>query len=219
MKHVENIRAFLRPVRFLTAERQREMLEPLIGDTSAVFYEAKERDHWVRSLRSDEMALVARLEVIAETRDKVRRPLVDFTAALADIIQRAHVVVEAETGITSHDGKRWRDLVELTARRLATGSRRLPKAEARRMATKRWARAEPGVVRRWLSHSKAAARAKWAQHYRDPIYPSARAAFEAMPEEIRAEIGSLKTAERIFGRRRPGDPSAGGRPPKRRRKK
>lgn len=196
-----------------------EMLTPFAEGTDVVFYAAHERDYWVRSLRRDEMALVARLEVIAETRGTVKRPLVDFAATLADIVQRAGVVVDGETGITSADGRRWRDLVEVTARRLATGSRRLPKAKARRMAAVRWARAEQGVVRRWLSPSKAAARAKWAQHYRDPIYPSARAAFEAMPEEIRAELGSLKTAERIFGRRRPGDPSAGGRPAKRRRKK
>lgn len=219
MKHVENIRAFVRPIRFLTAERQMEMLTPFADGVDIVFYEARERDHWVRSLRRDEMALVARLEVIAETRGKVKRPLVDFTAALSDLVQRARVVVDGETGITSADGRKWRDLVEMTARRLATGSRRLPKAAARRMAAKRWARAEPGVVRLWQSTSKAAERAKWAQHYRDPAFPSARAAFEAMPEEIRRAIGSLKTAERIFGRRRPGDPSAGGRPPRRRGKR
>lgn len=217
MTHVENVRAYLRAIEGLPIERQRELCAAIAG---ATYYEGDERDAWVRALRRDEMALVARLEVIAQPKTiGSRRPLVDFTATLADLLRKARVVVDAETGITSEDGRRWRDLVEWTAHRIATGKRRLPRKMAKTMAQKRWAAAEPGVVERWKSPAKTKDRERWGQHYRDPSFSSARVAFEAMPEEIRAEIGSLKTAERIFGRRRPGDPSAGGRRPKRRGKR
>lgn len=91
---------------------------------------------------------------------------------------------------------------------------------ARAMRAAQLAVAEPGVVDRWTKDpSMKATRERWAQHWRDIAYRSAREALDAMPEEIRAEMGSLETARRIFGRRRPGDPSAGGRPPKKPKRK
>lgn len=44
-------------------------------------------------------------------------------------------------------------------------------------------------------------------------------AFEAMDADVQEEIGSLSTANKIFGPRKPGDPSAGGRGKKRKRKR
>lgn len=84
-----------------------------------------------------------------------------------------------------------------------------------KMARKRWdADGHRGVVDKWHSAAMRKELARWQQHWRDPIYSSADAAFEAFPDEIKDEFGSMTTARRVFGRRRPHDPTAGGRPPK-----
>lgn len=95
----------------------------------------------------------------------------------------------------------------------------LPGDRARAMARSRWAKAEPGVVDLWRSPAMDAERKRWGSHWRDPVYPNAQAAFDAFPEELQQQFGSVTTARRIFKHRRPGDPSAGGRPPKTKRKR
>ncbi len=76
--------------------------------------------------------------------------------------------------------------------------RKMTKERARAMARKRWANAEPGTVARWLSPHMADKRHKWAQHWRDPKHGSERAAFDALPDEIKRDLGSKATARRIF---------------------
>lgn len=49
-------------------------------------------------------------------------------------------------------------------------------------------------------------------YWRDPIYPNAQAAYDAMPDDVRAQIKSLSTANDIFGKRKPG--ANAGRPKK-----
>lgn len=213
MKHVENARAYLRAIEGLPLDRQRALCSAV---ANATFYEGDERDGWLRALRRDEAALVARLEVIAAPKAiGGKRPLVDFTATLSVLLHKARVVVDAETGITSDDGRKWSDLVEWTAQRIATGSRRLPRKRAKSMAAKRWGAAEPGLVERWRSPAKKADRERWASVWRDPAYANAEAAANAVDV---AELRGRETAcRRVFGPRRPGDPRAGGRPRKRKR--
>lgn len=216
MKHVENARAYLRAIEGLTLDRQRALCSAV---ATAIFYEGDERDGWLRALRRDEVALVARLEVIAAPKAiGGKRPLVDFTATLSVLLHKARVVVDAETGITSNDGRKWSDLVEWTAQRIATGSRRLPRTRAKSMAAKRWGAAEPGMRSRWRSPAMRTEFERWGQHWRDPKYNSAEAAFAALPEDMQREFRNVTMMRRIFEHRRPGDPSAGGRKPKRRRK-
>lgn len=219
MTHVANVRAYLRPLRGLPVERQREMCEAACPGQTITFYEVHEREAWLRALRSDEIALVARLDVLAEPkRPGVKtRPMADFSATLSEAQRRAHAVMDAETGASSSDhGSSWRRLVEYTGQRLARGTRRLVKKDAKRMARRRWDAAEPGTVERWQSPAMRSEFARWGQHWRDPSFPNAEAAFAALPEALQKEFGSLTTARRIFGRRTTGKR---GRRPKRRGKR
>lgn len=218
MTHVVNIRAYLRPLRGLPVERQREMCEAACPGQTITFYEVNEREAWLRALRSDEIALVARLDVLAEPkRPGVKtRPMADFSAALSEAQRRARAVMDAETGASSSDpGSSWRRLVEYTGQRLARGTRRLVKKDAKRMARKRWDKAAPGLRERWQSPAMRTEFERWAQHWRDPQHTAA-SAFAALPEHLQKEFGSLTTARRIFGRRTTGKR---GRRPKRREKR
>lgn len=220
MRHVDKFTVFLRALRGHPVEHQRELIEREIkrrGASVMAEYIAGEsgddRDEWIRRTRANEGAMVAGLYVIPEMAAKGKRPSADLTAALLDIVQRCALVVDAETGVSSKDGKRWRDLVEKSAVKTASG-RALSRKKAQKMARTKWAKSSPGVVERWAAPNMRKELARWQQHWRDPIYSSAESAFEAFPDEIKAEFGSMTTARRVFGRRRPHDPTAGGRPPK-----
>lgn len=169
-----------------------------------------ERDEWIKRTRRGEVAIVAKLEVIAEPRTVVKRPTVDFGAALQDLIQSCERVVEAASEITSRDGKKWRELVEYAGNLIAAGRVLSPK-RAKSMAAKRWAKAEPGIVKKWTSPGMERERKRWGSVWRDPENKNDVAAFNAFPKELRDVFGSPVNARRIFGRRRPDDPSAGGR--------
>ena len=219
MAHVDKFTIFLRGLRGHTVERQRELIEREIkrrGASVMAEYIAGEsgddRDEWIKRTRSNEGAMVAGLYVIPEPAAKGKRPSADLTAALVDIIQRCALVVDAETGVSSRDGKRWRELVEKSAVKTA-GGRALSRKRAQKMAEKRWDKADPGVEKRWNAPNMKRELARWQQHWRDPIYSSAEAAFAALPDDIRKEFGSVTTARRVLKRRRPNDPTAGGRPP------
>ena len=220
MTHERNIRAYLRAINGLSVDRQREMCERASGGAHVTYYDGHEREAWIRALRSDEAALVARLEIIPEPkRPDGLRPAVDFVAAMSELLRRSAVLIEAETGTTSADGAKWRRLVEYTGTRVASGMRRLPRKRAKAMSSVRWGKADRGVKAKWLSSGMRAELARWGQHWRDPKYQSAEAAFRALPDEMQLEFRSVHMMRAIFGGRRPGDPSAGGRPPKRRRKR
>lgn len=225
MAHVDKFTIFLRGLRGHPVERQRELIEREIkrrGATVMAEYIAGEagddRDEWIKRTRSNEGAMVAGLYVIPEMAAKGKRPSADLTAALVDLIQRCALVVDAETGISSKDGKRWRELVERSAVKTASG-RALSRKRAQKMARKKWEVTGPGAVARWAAPNMRKELARWQQHWRDPIYSSAEAAFAALPDDIRDEFGSITTARRVFGRRKPNDPTAGGRPPVKKRKR
>lgn len=225
MKQVQNFTLFFRALRGHPVERQRELIDREIkrrGASVAAEYVAGEsgddRDEWIRRTRANEGAMVAGLYVIPEMAAKGKRPSADLTAALLDIVQRCALVVDAETGISSADGKRWRELVEKSAVKTAAG-RALSRKKAQKMARTKWAKSSPGVVERWNAPNMRRELSRWQQHWRDPIYSSAEAAFEALPDEIRDEFASMTTARRVLGKRRPHDPTAGGRPPKRKQRR
>ncbi len=207
---------FYRSIRHLSVDRQREICEPVAKQYGmAVEYThgehgGGERDQWITSTRKGEVAVVAHLQVIAEDRTKVKRPTVDFAVALTRLVQQCQMVVEAGSGITSRDGQKWDDAVREAGNMIASG-RTLGPRRARSMAKKRWASAEPGVVKMWKSAAMAKAHKRWSQHWRDPVFRNDAAAFDAFPDELREAFGSTTTARRIFGPRRPGDPTAGGR--------
>lgn len=216
MTHVKNIRAYLRPLKGLTVERQRAMCDAVFPGVGTTYYDAHEREAWLRALRSDEIALVARLDVLPEPkRPGIKtRPMADFSAVLSEAQRRAHAIMDAEARLSSLD-KGWRELVEYHGQRIARGHRELPKKRAKVMARKRWDKAEPGVRERWQSPAMRTEFERWAQHWRDPQHTAA-SAFAALPDHLRKEFGSLTTTQRIFGPRTTGKR---GRRPKRRGKR
>lgn len=222
--HKKNCTVFYRPLRHLPVERQREMCEPIFKrlDAHPVEYIAGEhgddRDEWIKRTRRNEVAVVAKIEIIAEPRTKGRRPSVDFAVAVQELVQQCQYVIEAASGITSKDGAKWKNLL-LHAGNLVVAGRVLTPQRAKKMAGKRWAVAEPGVVKRWQSPSMAREHARWSQHWRDPKFKNDEDAFQNFPAELREEFGSPTTARRIFKNRRPGDKSVGGRPPSTKRKR
>lgn len=211
---MENIRAYLSS---RDPDSQRLIIRDYVGAADVAWYGPgiRGREQWLRQLRSDEAAIVARLDCIAGQRsDGIARPSVDFTMTLHRLLSSCAYVVDAEIGVTSNDGPAWTARLEWAANRVLS-RRRMKDGEAKAMAKKRWAKVKPkdrGAVTRWLSRAMRDERERWAQHWRDPQYQSAQAAYEAMPAEVRAEIGSLVNARRVFGPRRPGDKRAGGRP-------
>lgn len=221
MRQVENFTVFFRQLRGHSIDHQRKLvakvLQSLGGKVVAEYVAGEtgsgDRDEWIKRTRPHEGAVVAGLFVIPEPRSECSRPSADYAAALMALVQGCAVVVDAETGITSRDGAKWRELVEKHARKTASG-RQMTQGRAKRMAHKRWERAEPGVYERWNSPQMARELERWQQHWRDPQFHSGEAAFAAFPAEIQKEMGSITTVRRIFGRRRPNDPAAGGRPPK-----
>jgi hypothetical protein len=219
---MQNCSNFYRPLRGLSVEKQRQLCADAASRLNVTItneYDASEddaaRDEWIKQLerRPRDAAMVAKLEVIGETRQTTKSPTADFASAIMAVAMASDFVVEAASGTTSRNGKSWRDLVKHAAAVVSAG-RVMSKRVAKSRAAKRWAKALPGVVERWMHKSKAAERKRWGQHWRDPQYTNEQLAFEALPEALQQEFGSSSTARRIFGKRRPGNKSAGGRPPK-----
>jgi hypothetical protein len=144
-----------------------------------------------------------------------------ITSVKRKLHQRAGLVVDAVTGLTSDHGDEWADLVEQHALKV-NGGRRLTRADAVEMHRKSRKARGPDVVAQWSAPNMARERKRWSQWWRDPQFPSAQhaydamlTAFEALPDEDKPpSIGGLSTARKIFGRREPGEDL--GRPPKKR---
>lgn len=212
--------AFFRELRGHSVQHQRKLVEGYVrqrGGTLVSEYVAGksggDRDEWIKRLRSNEVAIVAGLFVIPEPAAKQLRPTADMARTLFAIQRRAGLIVCAQSGITSADGEEWESLVGRDAVKVASG-RQLSSRRARSMAAIAAAKRGPDVVAEWRQPNMRSEFQRWSQHWRDPQFPSGVLALSAMPEDVRTNIGSVSTAYRIFGRRRPGDASAGGRPPK-----
>lgn len=199
MTHMKNIRAYLRSLRDYPIDAQREAVAA--AGAKIIYVEgevANARAAWIKALRPEEIAMLPRLDVLPVLRaPNGVRPSVDFPAILATVQDRCLYIVDAASGVTSKDGKRWHELVAWTAHKITAG-RALPVEQAKRMAQKRWDNAAPGTVARWMSPHMTKTRHRWSQHWHDKRFKSEREAFEALPEEVRRELGSKSTARRIF---------------------
>ncbi len=205
------IRAFVRPIRGLNEATQHE----IIG--AAIYYEAHEREEWIKALRKDEIARVARLDVIPPV-GRVGRigPTTDLAAVVPDIISRCAYLEEAATGITSLDKGRFREAMELAGRRVSQG-RMLDPKRARAMAKKSREVTPPGTYAILSSPDYAEWRDIWGSRWRDSRYESGEAAYNSMPADVRALLGSEHMARKVFGPRHPG--RGFGRPPARGKRK
>jgi len=89
------------------------------------------------------------------------------------------------------------------------------------MRAKQLEESGPPAREAWFATDMAKERERWGQHWRDPKLRGRSDAdvFAMMPARIRKILKSRYTARNILGPRRPGDPSAGGRGKKRKRKR
>lgn len=226
MKHPKNFTTFRRDLRGHGIAHQQAMIDrwlakhgaALVATYTAGEWRGGERDEWIRRTRATEGAIVAGLYVIPEPAAPGKRPSADFAAALQELRSSCALIVDAETGITSADGQAWRDLVVSAGHKTSAG-RQLSSKEARKRARKRWDHAAPGAVAKWLSPQMCKIREQMAHIWRDAAYRNDATAFEAMPADVKAELGSPVNARRVFGRRKPGDATAGGRPPRKPKRK
>lgn len=214
---MKNLRAYLQPLRNLPIETQREMATDA-GIT--VIYQLDEagashdsREMWIKSLRSGDEAWVPRLDALAlpKRRRKGKRATTDLSGAIAEILGKGAVIVEGTTGITSRDGKAWKDRVEWAMIEVAKGRPSRAKATKSGRAGGAVIKAR-AIMTLWQSPGKAKDRERWGAVWRDTKYPNAQAAADAMPEPL---TGRVHLCRRIFKRRDPLAKFTGGRPPKR----
>lgn len=229
MQH-KNFTAFYRPMSGHSAQHQRKLVRAyvdqrggrLISEYTADIKSGNgQRDDWITRARADEVAVVAGLFVVPEGAAKGRRPSADYAGALTRLQQRAGLIVDVITGTTSADGDEWANLVQLHATKVS-GGRILTRDVARKMHAKSRKSRGPSILVQWAAPNMSRERERWSKWWRDPQFPSAQHAYDAMlaamaalPEDDQLPpVGGLSTAIKIFGRRKPGDKSAGGRPPK-----
>lgn len=221
MKHVKNLVALYRPVAGLSVDRQREACQAVakqIGAKIAMEYDAtNDADalhEWRSGMRSADIAIVAKLFCIPDWRAPKARPTSVFGETLTDFASRDIVLISAMDQVASADGAKWVAAVRAAHDTLAGGNRKLPRKKAQDMARRSHESRADGAVRRWTTEAMSDVRERWAIVWRDLKHSRAEDAFAAMPEDVRRDIGSIQSARRIFGKRRPGDKKAGGRPSK-----
>ena len=110
-------------------------------------YEPNEFDLYVRNLRNNEVALLARLVAIAEKKPK-KRPGVAFVLRLVALLDNAAYIHDAETGIKSTDGQKWLDLVEATYNSITQG-REISSDRHKELVKKAIEAREPGLIADW----------------------------------------------------------------------
>lgn len=220
MKKPTKFTAFVRPAGSYTADEQREIIAAWLkanGCTLETEYDAGEfagaRDEWVTRTRKTEGAIIAALWLIGEPRGNIGRPTTDFIRALSKIEHAAALVVEAETGIAS-TSKQWADRKAEAQDFIAAGKRRLSKRQQRVMAAARAKKAVPGGLERWRDPANKRRYDKWHAHWTSRKFKSGAEAYNAIPEDVRDDIGGLRMMYKIFGPRHLGDVRVGGRPPK-----
>lgn len=151
------IRAFRRDVPTLRIAKQDALLaEYHPGQTyTAGEWGGGERDLWIKSLRKGDVAVIARLDLLAEPMRKGgTRPTIDFATALAELCSRGAVVVDAMSGTRSDDAAKWPGLVRDATARVQSGHQLTPRrakalGELSAAGTHEvyWQRADKAVIR------------------------------------------------------------------------
>lgn len=171
------------------------------------------REMWIKSLRAGDEAWLPRLDVLVlpKNRRKGERATTDLSGVIAEILGRGAIIVDGTTGVTSRDGKAWRERVEWAMREVAKG--RPSRAKAIKAGRKGGAVLKARAVEAlWKSPGKTKERERWSSVWRDTKFANAQEAADAMPPPLTARVHLCR---RIFGRRDPLAKFTGGRPPKR----
>lgn len=218
-------RIFIRPVLGLSEEIQRRMIDRAIEklDIDSAIYESpligdkqNERGSLLHDCkRGDEVVIVARLDCLARKRVEVKTSItIDFALFVSSLLQRCQYILVLDDNmgdfkpITSLDDD-W-DAVMERAVYVATNGRKLSSEKAKDMQSRRWAGQFRGVVKEWtLNPERAKELEDMGRIWRDPKYTNEQQAYDAMPEEVRAQIKSVVTARKIFGKRKPNNKNLG----------
>lgn len=214
------IRCFVRPSRTYPLARQQALCEEAASQfgLDVVWYiqgeEAGDRDLWLRQVGEDEIAMVARIDMITGSRKDVGgRPIVDYAVSIANLVQRAGLVIEASTGARSDKGKLWKDRVKVCAELIAQG-RDLRPERAREMARKSAATRSPvAKVKLWSDPSMADEVARLRVIWRSREFRNDEERFLALPADARERLGTRHTARAVL-KRITDKPTKAGRPPK-----
>lgn len=197
MQKTNYTRAFVGDIPRLSRDKQLEICALAVGDLPAI-YGPKEFDLYIHNLRSDEVAVVARLIAIAERKPKERAG-VAFVQRLLKLLDNCAYILDAESGIKSTDGDNWYAHVKNTHNKITNG-RELSSDNARRLAKKSHDAREPGLYDHWTAPAMAKEHKQMAQHWRDPEFKNAQEAIAASPDKELQTV-SVSTWTRIFGRR------------------
>jgi len=216
---------FIRPIPALSEEIQRRMIKRAIERLGVPhkFYvsPAKKDKDDVRGLmlshcrpgRAD-VVIVARLNVLArpgvECKISVTRDLMHFVGDL--LLKCEYILVlddnlqgrdpRTDNSVTSKDSE-WKEVYD-RAINVATNGRTLESKKASDMSNTRWDREFKGVVEEWTENiERAEDLERYGEIWRDTKYINAKIAYEAMPDDVRAQITSVHMARKIFGKRKP----------------
>ena len=211
-------RAFIRPIKGLPIERQRQMAKDAkcldVYEHNEFGGRRDERADWINSLRANDKAWVPDLRVLIRTPSELGRTRVtaDLAACLATICSKGAIVEEGVSGARS-DGEDWPNKLKHLIQHihLANRSRRQLLASLKKARTEKAKRSGSGIVAEWRSPAKANQRKAALVIWQSRAFTNWQEARAALPGEL--ANASLPTLGRIFIEGR--DPSRkglGGRP-------
>ncbi len=199
----KNTRVYLGKVARITRDKQKlkcieiaEQLElPKIYKSS--YYEHNEVPAFINDLRLDEVAIVGKLESLAEI--KGVGVGLRFLMNVMKIQDTSLLLVDAHTGLKSSDGDKWYEFIEATARSIMRG-RPLGEKQARVMAEIRYEKL-PGLEKAWKEKKGGAEYLAAAMIWGNlDIKPAEKAISMFADDELKA--AAPITIRRIFGSRR-----------------
>ena len=214
---------FIRPVFGLSEEIQLRMTRKAVeklGIKSELYQVPQgktdtgdERGELLKGCRGNEVVVVARLNVLGRTRKEVSRTVSrDFVWFVGELKSQCQYILVLDdnlastpvnTPITSDDDE-WLAVVE-RATDVLSQSRKMQPGQKEKMQAARWKGDFRGVYDEWTKNpERAEEREAMARIWRDPVYPNAKAAYAALPENVRKYIKTTHMAGKIFGKRKPG---------------
>lgn len=199
----KNTRVYLGKIARYPREKQKakcieicdELELPKIDKRS--YYEHNEVISFIHDLRKDEIAIVARLDGLAEI--KGVGVGLRFLMNVYKIDKTSLFILDAQTGLKSTDGDKWYQLVEATAMKIMRG-RPLGSEQAKVMAAIKHEEREPDLVEAWKGKKGDSDYMAVANIWGNLAMKPAEAAIKKFPDEELSKA-SKSTIQRIFGTR------------------
>lgn len=214
---------FVRPVFGLSEEIQMRMIKKAVEKLgirheiykSPIKADSKdERGELLKNCRGSEVVVVARLNVLGRTGKEVSTTVSrDFMWFVGELKSQCGYILVLDDNlqhtppnspITSDDDD-WKAVLDRATDVVSNSRGDMTPAKNKKMLDRRWAGTFRGVFDEWTKNPERANEREAMSHiWRDPIYPNAQAAYDALPEDVRSQIKNPQMAGKIFGRRKPG---------------